>query len=84
MMRLSIFLATCGIALGMSAQRYVVSTQVKGTDNRPVVGAMVSVPEHNIHVVTDDKGFFKFETDAKLANLQIKADGYYAQEMPLD
>lgn len=84
MKRLSIFLATCGIALGMSAQRYVVSTQVKGTDNRPVVGAMVSVPEHNIHVVTDDKGFFKFETDAKLANLQIKADGYYAQELPLD
>lgn len=83
MKKINIMLAACSLALTASAQQYVIKTQIKGTDNRPIAGAMVSIPEANVSVVTDENGWFEMKTDNKKSYLQIQADGFYTQELPL-
>lgn len=83
MKRFKILLMICNIALGVSAQKYVVNTRIVGTDNRPVVGAIVSVPDLNLSVVSDEFGRFELKVDSQQSYIVIKADGFYPQELPL-
>ena len=61
MMRLNILLAACSLAVSVSAQQFVIKTQIKGTDNIPVAGAIVSVPDQNISAITNGEGQFTLE-----------------------
>lgn len=65
-----------------TAQGVSVKSHIKGTDNLPVEGAIVTV-KGGVSVVTDKKGAFEIKADNKNATVLIKAPGYYDRELPV-
>lgn len=83
MKRLNILLAAFAFALVASAQKVTVSSQVKSTGGEPVKGAIVSIIGAKGSALTDEQGKFALDTEEGEALVSIKAEGYYALELPL-
>lgn len=83
MKRLNIFLAACCCAASLSAQDLTVKTTVKGTDGKPVSGAIISIKGQKSTALTGQDGRFELSAPVPQALVTIKAQGYYEVELPL-
>lgn len=83
MKRLNIFLVACSVAAAVSAQEITVSSRIKGTDNSPVTGAIITVKGQKNTALSDESGKFNLKSDGGNGVVTIKAEGYYDAEFPL-
>lgn len=75
--------AACLLAASTSAKELKLKSQVRSTNGMPVSGAIISVVGDDATALSNEKGKFTIKTDDKNALVTIKAEGYYATELPL-
>ena len=83
MKKLNILVAACLMAVTATAQGIKISSHIKGSNGLPISGAIISVIGEKASALSDENGVFTLETGADNAVVSIKAEGYYAKEMPL-
>ena len=83
MKKINILFASCLLATTAMAQNTKVTSHIKSTNGRPVSGAIISIVGEKSTALSDEKGMFTLDTDIKNALITIKADGFYAREIPL-
>lgn len=83
MKKINILFAACLWAATATAQDVKVTSLIKGTNGLPVNGAIVSIVGERTSALSDENGVFSLTTADKNALVQIKAEGFYAKEIPL-
>lgn len=83
MRKMNITLAALLMAAATAtAQGVSVKSYIKGTDNQPVEGAIITV-RGGASVVTDKNGAFEIKAADDKSVVLIKAPGYYEMELPV-
>lgn len=83
MKKLPILLAAIALSVAAMAQKVTVNSTVKSTDGQPVKGAIVSVIGEKSAALTDEHGQFNLQADKEKVLVSIKAEGFYALEVPM-
>lgn len=83
MKKINILVAACLLAATATAHNAKVTSLIKSTNGQPVSGAIISIIGDKATALSDENGRFTIATDSKNALVTIKAEGFYAKQLPL-